>query len=590
MSEEKKPKTKTTKTRKVVKKTSTKKTVAAKTKVEAKTKVVAKTASTRKRAVKKSAVVRKKSEEKPKTKTTKGVTKKRVEIDKVLEKEEKKEDVSGAQVKSDELKKSDSSEPITSETESLITMDEIEKLKHDRDSVLAEAKKEGDISKKELKQALNSADDNRVKVHNDDKLDELVLKGGDVKSVLTPRKKEENIPVKEEEKRHVEEIEEAIIDNMSANRSVGIYRKIALSFILLTAILLVVIFYFSFTKVTITLIPNQERVSNNLIFDIYDTENADSISSAGIPGIVREIVIENTKEYPATGSNVIGKEVVGKVDIVNNYNKNQPLVASTRLLTPDGKLFRLKETINVPVGGIEGVDIYADVAKPEMAIGPTKFIIPGLWAGIQDKIYAQSNTDIVYRQKIKKYILESDIDNAEMDLKEELLTSVKSKVNDIYKNYEQVIFKIDEKSIESEADRKVDEEVDMFNVFMEAKVMVVAFNDETASRLAKNKFISSLPDNKELISFDDNNIIYSLSNYNSSESIASVNATFEGKASLKGGSNIIDVEKILGLNQKQLETYLGDMPEIAGFEIEFYPKFIRKVPKLVDKINIVIKK
>src|SRR3989339_362655 len=445
--------------------------------------------------------------------------------------------------------------------EPLITMEKIEGIKADREKVLAEEKKNQEEEKMN-NNFLRSKNKDRIMVHNDDKKEELVLRGDEMKSILAPRSQKQEMLTEKKEKENIEKIEEAIIDNLGGGRSVGMYRKIALSFVVLTVVLLAVIFYFSFTRVTITLIPNQERVSNNLIFDIYDSENADSVSAMGVPGIVRQITIEDKKEYQASGSNVIGKEVVGKIDIINDYNKNQPLVATTRLISSDGKLFRLKETVNVPVGGLKDVEIYADEAKPEMATGPTTFTIPGLWAGLQDKIYAKNNTDIVYRQKVK----------------------------DIYKDYDQVIFKIDEQSIKSNADGKINEEKDSFNISMKADVMVVAFDDETASKLAKNKFISSLPENKELLNFDENNIIYSLDNYNNSAGVASVNAAFEGKISLKGDSNIIDVEKILGLNKEQLETYLGDMPEIAGFEIEFYPKFIKKVPKLVDKIDIEIKK
>src|SRR3989339_228235 len=406
--------------------------------------------------------------------------------------------------------------------EPLITMEKIEGIKADREKVLAEEKKNQEEEKMN-NNFLRSKNKDRIMVHNDDKKEELVLRGDEMKSILAPRSQKQEMLTEKKEKENIEKIEEAIIDNLGGGRSVGMYRKIALSFVVLTVVLLAVIFYFSFTRVTITLIPNQERVSNNLIFDIYDSENADSVSAMGVPGIVRQITIEDKKEYQASGSNVIGKEVVGKIDIINDYNKNQPLVATTRLISSDGKLFRLKETVNVPVGGLKDVEIYADEAKPEMATGPTTFTIPGLWAGLQDKIYAKNNKD-------------------------------------------------------------------SFNISMKADVMVVAFDDETASKLAKNKFISSLPENKELLNFDENNIIYSLDNYNNSAGVASVNAAFEGKISLKGDSNIIDVEKILGLNKEQLETYLGDMPEIAGFEIEFYPKFIKKVPKLVDKIDIEIKK
>ena len=53
------------------------------------------------------------------------------------------------------------------------------------------------------------------------------------------------------------------------------------------------------------------------------------------------------------------------------------------------------------------------------------------------------------------------------------------------------------------------------------------------------------------------------------------------------------LNKIVGLNKKELNAYLSSISEIAGFEVKFIPSFLpdfmKKVPKLVDKINIEIK-
>ena len=114
----------------------------------------------------------------------------------------------------------------------------------------------------------------------------------------------------------------------------------------------------------------QERISNNMIFDVYDKERASGESANGLAGVVNSLDLTYKKTYPATGEEIIGQEVVGEVIIINNYTKNQPLVATTRLLSPDGKLYRLKETVNVPAGGTVKAAVYADEPKEEMAIGP----------------------------------------------------------------------------------------------------------------------------------------------------------------------------------------------------------------------------
>ena len=377
---------------------------------------------------------------------------------------------------------------------------------------------------------------------------------------------------------------------IKARRSVKLYRKIALIFVCLTVVLLSAIFYFSFTKVTITLIPNQERVSNNMIIDIYDNEKSGEPGKSAVGGVVRLAEISREITYESSGTEVIGEEVTGKVTIRNDYTKNQPLVATTRLLTPDGKLYRLKNTVNVPAGGSVEAEIYADKPGAEMAIGPTKFTIPGLWAGLQDKIYAENSEPIIYKQKLKKHVQQADIDNCVRDLKKELLDTAKKEINDDYREYSQIIYNIDENTIKSKIYAKAGDEKDGFEAEMSAQVAVVAFDDRQAGGLAKQKFVSSLPENKELVSFDANNIIYSLSNYNYNEGEAAVNASFDGKVTLKENYEIVEKNKILGLNSSQLDAYLSGLPEIAGFEVRFFPAFIKKVPRLADRVEIIVKK
>ncbi|HAM88590.1 TPA: hypothetical protein DDY55_05840 [Candidatus Falkowbacteria bacterium] len=405
-----------------------------------------------------------------------------------------------------------------------------------------------------------------------------------VKSMIAQLEKEgEN----KEEAVSVPELENS---NIHAGRSVSIYRRIAYFFIFLVIVLLGFIAYYTFVKVKIVIIPNQERISNNMIFDIRDQDLSASESGNTVSGVVKKIEIESTKQFNSSGTEVIGKEVSGIATVYNNYTKNQPLVASTRLLSADNKLFRIRNTVNVPAGGSVEVEIYADEPGPDSAIGKTTLSIPGLWAGLQDKIFAETKESIDYKQKVKKYILQTDIDDGIRELKQQLLTDAKSQINEEYKDYGEIIYKINENTVTSKVDKKVGEEVEDFNIAMTAEVVVVAFNEDKTADLAKQKFLSSLSENKELISFDEKNIVYTLSNYDSNQGSATISATFEGKISVKDNFDIIEVDKIVGLNHSQLEVYLKNISEIAGYEIKYTPSFIKRVPNLVDRITIEIKK
>lgn len=401
-------------------------------------------------------------------------------------------------------------------------------------------------------------------------------------------------PVKEVIASSLKEEEEKEIDNIvnqkiGSPRSIKVYRKIAYFFIILTVVLIATVAYFMLVKVTIVLIPNQERINNSMIFDIYDAEK-EVEKSNGVVGIVKLVKIEDKGVYSATGEEVIGKDASGMATIINNYTKNQPLVATTRLITSDGVLFRLRNTVNVPAGGTEEVEIYADDPTADLKISPTKFTIPGLWAGLQDKIFAETKEVIEYKQKVKYHIKEEDIENGIRDLKQKLLAKTKDEINETYKEYGQIIYKIDENSIVSDVNGEVGDEVEEFTAEMKADVVVVAFEGKEAADLARKKFVSSLSDNKELISFDEANIIYSLNNYDYLEGVATINSTFEGKVSLREDSEIVEIDKIIGLSSEQLNTYLASLTEIAGFEVKYSPSFIKLVPRLVDRIKIEIKK
>jgi len=371
--------------------------------------------------------------------------------------------------------------------------------------------------------------------------------------------------------------------------SLRLYRKIAFSFIFFTILLLAVVAYFTFIKVNIIIIPNQERLSDNLIVDISDAGNAQK-SAGSIKGIVEEVEIEKTKQFDSTGEEIIAGEVAGNATIINNYIKSQPLVATTRLLSPDNKIFRIKKTVNVPAGGSVEVEIYADDINPQMALGPTKFIIPGLWAGLQDKIYAENKEPIEYKQTVKKNITQLDIDQAVEDLKKELIAESEDKLGGNYKDYNKIVYKFNNDSISIIIDSKAGEEKESFSVTMKAKVAVIAFNRGEIEKLAEAKLMASLPASKELLKFDKDKIEYVLGGYNVSRGSATINASFEGKITLNSNADIIDKSKLLGLNNDQLSAYLKTLPEIASFEINFYPSFINKVPNLVDRINIEVKK
>ncbi|NTW22750.1 hypothetical protein HGA34_04415 [Candidatus Falkowbacteria bacterium] len=372
----------------------------------------------------------------------------------------------------------------------------------------------------------------------------------------------------------------------NGGHSIPLYRKISYSFGFLVIVFLGILGYSFVGKLDVKVTPKQTTVTSNLVADIYNGDAA--VKDSGVAGLVRQAGIEQSKEVETTGKLVSGEELIGKATIVNNYNESQPLVATTRLLSADGKLYRIKDTVTVPASGSIDVAIYADEQKAENVVQPTKFTIPGLWAGLQDKIYAENKEATVYQEKATKIVDQSDIDKAVEELKLTLAKQAENQLSPDEKNkFNQFLYKLDDNSITFEADGKAGDEREKINVKVKGVVSIVAFSDDKIKQLAKDKLGAYLGDNKTLVNFNENKLTYGLSNVDVKQNIASINVAFEGDVITKNDA-VIDKTKLVGLTKAQLESYLGSLPEVEKYEIKFSPSFINKAPITDKRIKVEV--
>ncbi|MCX6797680.1 MAG: hypothetical protein NTX66_00450 [Candidatus Falkowbacteria bacterium] len=376
-------------------------------------------------------------------------------------------------------------------------------------------------------------------------------------------------------------------------KSAGLYRRLVIKFVLAVSVLVLVVAYFSFSKLTLLITPKTEGVDTSLEFNVYSPDsgfdtNSSTSTNQLVAGKIKEVAISGEKTYQSSGENVLGEEIVGQVKLINNYNKDQALVAKTRLLSPDNQLFRLKTAVNIPAGGEVEAAIYADEPSPELAISPTRFTIPGLWAGLQTKIYAESQDKFIFQNQIKKYIKPSDLDLAAKDMDNYLIAQAQNQAATDFSSDEIVVYKTDETKASSTIDAKAGDLKDQFNLKASGQVILVALPKQQTADMVKAKLGLSVSDDKELISFDSDNIVYVLEKYDPVTKVATVKAEGRGLMSLKKDSEVIDRTKLINLNREQIKEYLNNFPEISSYELKFYPSFINTAPGLVDRIQIQV--
>jgi hypothetical protein len=443
-----------------------------------------------------------------------------------------------------------------------------------------EKKKENIRPAKTITIDVISDDDEAMFASNQSEKAEKKLSDQDIEKIDVQKKYYHELIAKNQSNTHSVEDEKPY-----RNRPLKLYRKLAINFFILVAFFLLIVLYFTLTKLTIIIYPATETITDSINFQISENSNDAQV----VPGEISEKSISVEKRYSSSGEENIGEEIVGSVIIYNNYTQNQPLVATTRLLSPDEKLFRIKERVDVPAGSQVEVEIYADEVSQDMAIEPTTFTIPGLWLGLQDRIYAESKEPFEYKGKVRPFVKQSDIDNATNDIRNTLKEKLEQELTWQNRPGTAVAYQIDESRSLYTIQTDLGEEIESFIAKAENKAIIASFSQEKAQQLLQAKLAFRLPKEKSLVNFNTDQISYSLNSYDLDNNSAQITARYIGSVVLDQEPDFLDKKQLAGLNEGQLEEFLKLYPEIDSFELKFFPGFLKRAPNLADRIKIEIR-
>lgn len=335
----------------------------------------------------------------------------------------------------------------------------------------------------------------------------------------------------------------------------------------------------------------------------------DGRSDVSIPsdGVLPVRILEKEKEVTFTlattgKSGGTNQKAHGTVVIYNNYGTDsQSLVATTRLETADGKLFRLVSGVTVPgmtnIGGkkepgaIEA-GVIADQAGSEYNIDAAAFTIPGFKGGPKYDTFSARSTktmtgggsggisDVAIVAKV-------DLDTAESQArekaKEEFLSEIRGDLLP------------DEKALDEQAEitllvpatmPSVGTMADAFDYKATFRVRVFVFSEKTV----KEKAEAMSERNLQGIKFRPvaSNITYSDSVPNFSDGTLRLKAH-----ALVTMESDIDRDKLrealLGKSEDGIKQVLESFPEVKKIKIVFHPQLLMKsIPNSSDRVFVLL--
>ncbi len=366
------------------------------------------------------------------------------------------------------------------------------------------------------------------------------------------------------------------------------YRKIAASFLVVALLLLAFVVYISFTRALVVITPKTEKSST----DVNLTIAAEPKGDLAITGYILETVIDGVKTVAVssgTAKTVTGNSC-GNVTLINNQNRAQPLVATTRLLSKDGVLFRLTKTINVPANGTLVAPACADQPGSTGDIGPTTFVIPGLSEELQKKTYAESKSAMVGGVKTLAVVDEAQVAKAVDDFTIELAAQGIAKMKALVPSPEARNGSfVSSNLVKKETDAKPGTEQSSFNLNLSVHVVGVFYDPMALAQAAGAALRSSVGADRQLLSIDPASLTAELVKADPAAKRADVKVKLQGASVVSDGSVLIDKGRIAGLSPKDAEAYLKIQPFVESVEIRLSPAWARSIPKLKDHIDIVIK-
>ena len=312
----------------------------------------------------------------------------------------------------------------------------------------------------------------------------------------------------------------------------------------------------------------------------------DTDSFGSIKGVVETVEVELEQSFTPTESEKQISVATGFVTLYNNSGSAQPLIATTRLLTADGVLFRLKDKVVAPANGTVEAEVYADVEGESGNIGPSEFTIPGLNEAKQKEIYATSVKKMEGGIRNVGILGKSDMKKAQeavlLVLEQEGTKQLQAKNSSL-----RGVFKLIDSEVNSNAE--VGDEVSEFILTGKAKVLGVFYKAEDLQSLAEKSLARKAIDDAETVQLSNEEITVMVEDYNLTKGTATLQLFYSGISKLNPESKQLEKGMFFGKSKDEVRRYLLKLDHVRSVDIKLTPAWIRTVPHVGEHIEIIVK-
>jgi len=277
----------------------------------------------------------------------------------------------------------------------------------------------------------------------------------------------------------------------------------------------------------------------------------------------------------------------GTITITNDWTQNQPLQATTRFLTPEGIQFRSTERVDVPAGGTVDVHVIADEegGQGDIAEG-TNFTIPGLWQGLQNKIYGTNKKAFTGGLRTISVVSQADIDKAKSEALKQLDEEAKTSFTAPDQNIEQYVLRSE--LLLSQANVAAGDTANELTYSVRGRYLAVDIPSEELYSLLYEKLGLVLTESEEITQIDLSSLDITIEHASTDTGIAQLRIHAEAQAQLKNSSSLFSAVSLANKTPEQLQDIADKEQGITSIKAELSPFWIKKTPFNENHLTIII--
>lgn len=370
----------------------------------------------------------------------------------------------------------------------------------------------------------------------------------------------------------------------NAPRKVNLYRRLALTFMSATIVVVAIIAFFTFQRASITVKQTATPVAASFSAEIMETPSG---APQVFAGVVVTVTTSTERIFKPTATVDKPGKAHGTVTVHNTGATPQSLVATTRFLSESGVLFRAVKAVSVPVGGTAQVEIAADKPGPEGDIPAGRFTIPGLNAAQQKLVYGITSNPMTGGSGKVGAVSQGDIDKAQEEARKALLEIGQRELTSVNvpQGHDVLYTTV---NIKAESSAKPGDEVSDFKIISSGTMAYVAYPKTALFAAADREVQTKAPTPYHKVVFVNDAPVVSLQSINVEKKSAILQIYREGRAVLDSRSAAFQPSMFMGQSREQVTDQIKSIKGVTEVDISFFPPWIDRAPKVPTRINVQI--